>query len=86
LVDAGYDTAANREKAKDWLGIDYVGSPRATGKGFTPQPCRWVVERTHAWLGKYRRLSKDYEATPETSEAIIYAVMVHLMTRRLARS
>jgi len=54
-------------------------------KGFVIRPHRWVVERTFAWLGKYRRLSKDYEALPETSEAMIYAAMTHLMLRRLAK-
>jgi putative transposase len=52
--------------------------------GFTILPRRWVVERTFAWLGRYRRLSKDYERLPETSEALIYAAMVRLMLRRLA--
>lgn len=55
------------------------------GEGFIVLPRRWVVERTFAWLGKYRRLSKDYEAKVETSEAMIYAVMTHLMLRRLAK-
>jgi len=54
-------------------------------QGFVVLPRRWVVERTFAWLGKYRRLSKDYEAQTETSEAMIYAVMTHLMLRRLAK-
>jgi putative transposase len=54
-------------------------------QGFVVLPRRWVVERTFAWLGKYRRLSKDYEAFPETSEAMIYAAMTHLMLRRLAK-
>ena len=54
-------------------------------KGFQVLPRRWVVERTFAWLGRYRRLSKDYEALPETSEAMIYAAMSRLMLRRLAR-
>jgi putative transposase len=54
-------------------------------QGFVVLPRRWVVERTFAWLGKYRRLSKDYEALTETGEAMIYAAMVHLMIRRLAR-
>jgi putative transposase len=42
-----------------------------TKKGFEPLPKRWVVERTFGWLGRYRRLSKDYEKLPETSEAMI---------------
>jgi len=54
--------------------------------GFVVLPSRWVVERTFAWLGRYRRLSKDYEQLPETSEAMIYAAMVHLMLKRLARN
>ena len=53
--------------------------------GFVVLPKRWIVERTFAWLGRYRRLSKDYEALPETSEALIYVAMIHLMVRRLAR-
>jgi putative transposase len=53
-------------------------------KGFQVLPRRWVVERTFAWLCFYRRLSKDYEVLTETSEAVIYAAMVHLMVRRLA--
>src|SRR5262249_50660952 len=52
-------------------------------KGFVGQPKRWVVERTFAWLGRYRRLSKDYERSPETSEAIIKTAMIHIMVRRL---
>jgi putative transposase len=54
-------------------------------KGFQVIPHRWVVERTFGWLGRYRRLSKDYEGLVETSEAMIYATMVHLMVRRLSR-
>jgi putative transposase len=43
-----------------------------------------VVERTFAWLGRYRRLSKDYEALPETEEARIYLAMIRLLLARLA--
>jgi len=53
--------------------------------GFAVLPRRWVVERTFGWLGRYRRLSKDYERLPQTSEGMIYAAMAHLMVRRLAR-
>ena len=45
---------------------------------------RWVVERTFAWLGRYRRLAKDYERSPRVSEAWIRLAMIRLMLRRLA--
>jgi putative transposase len=54
-------------------------------KGFVVLPKRWIVERTFAWLGRYRRHSKDYERNPCTSEAMIYIAMINLMSRRLAR-
>ncbi len=52
-------------------------------KGFKVLPNRWVVERTFGWLGRYRRLSKDYEELVETSESMIYLAMTNLMIRRL---
>jgi putative transposase len=54
--------------------------------GFEVLPKRWVVERTFGWLGRYRRLSKDYEGNTEVSEAFVYVAMIHLMLRRLAPS
>jgi putative transposase len=53
--------------------------------GFRVLPRRWVVERTFAWQGQQRRLSKDYERLCATSEALIYVTMIRLMLRRLAR-
>jgi putative transposase len=52
-------------------------------KKFKVLKWRWIVERTFAWLGRYRRLSKDYEGTEESSESWIYIAMTHLMLRRL---
>lgn len=50
---------------------------------FVPLRSRWVVERTFAWLGRYRRLSKDYEHLPETSEAVIKIAGIHHYLRRV---
>ena len=54
-------------------------------KGFQVQPKRWIVERTFAWLGRYRRLSKDFEYLTSSSEAFVYLAMSHLMLRRISR-
>jgi putative transposase len=53
-------------------------------RGFAVVPWRWIVERTFAWLGRYRRLKSDYERLPATTEAIIHIAMIRLMVRRLA--
>lgn len=60
-------------------------SPPPAARGCQVLPRRWVVERTFAWLGRYRRLSKDYEQLAVTEEAWIFAAMTQLMTRRLAQ-
>jgi transposase len=52
---------------------------------FAVVPRRWVVERTFAWLGRFRRLSKDYEYLTATSEAVIYLAMTRMLLRRLTR-
>lgn len=54
-------------------------------KGFHVLPRRWVVERTFGWIGRYRRMSKDYEYLVESSEAMIYLTMINIMVRRLAK-
>jgi putative transposase len=84
-ADAGYRaTVSWIEQELGWT-VEIVS--RLTGTvGFAVQHRRWVVERTLAWLGKYRRLSKDYEWQTETSESWIYVAMAHILVRRLARA
>jgi putative transposase len=55
-----------------------------TAKGFEVLPKRWIVERTFGWIGRYRRLSKDYEQLVESSECMVYLAMINLMLHRLA--
>jgi putative transposase len=76
----------------DWLGrlrqrrqlrLEIV-QRRQDQPGFVVLPRRWVVERTLAWVGRHRRLSKDYETLPSSSEAMVYLAMIRLMLHRLA--
>jgi putative transposase len=62
----------------------HVVSRPADAAGWVRLPQRWVVERTFAWLGRSRRLAKDCERVPESSEAMIQVSMIHMMLRRLA--
>jgi putative transposase len=52
---------------------------------FEPLPRRWVVERTLAWTSRYRRMSKDFERLPATSEALVYLTGIRLLLVRLTR-
>lgn len=54
-------------------------------RGFVVLPKRWIVERTFAWLNRYRRHAKDYEKTTSSAEAFTYIAMINLMSRRLAK-
>ena len=65
--------------------IEIVWHSQQTGK-FKPEPKRWVIERTFAWLGRNRRLAKDFEATIASAEAWILIAHVRLICRRLARA
>ena len=56
---------------------------KPSSAGFEVLPKRWTVERTLAWLTRCRRLSRDYERLPATSEAFVYLTMTHLMLKRL---
>ena len=60
-----------------------VVSRRRGETGFRPLKVRWVVERTFAWLGRYRCLSKDYEHTPESGETVVRLAAIHHLLRRL---
>jgi putative transposase len=73
------DTA---QASRDLLGDEEF--ERRFPKGFKVLKWRWIVERTFAWLGKNRRLSKDYELRSDTTETWIYLAMSRLMLRRLA--
>jgi len=75
----------DRWMAKEEVGyvIEVVARP-AGSVGFVKLPKRWVVERTFAWLGRYSRVSRDYEWRPESSEAFIKVCSIHQMLRRLS--
>ena len=65
--------------------IEIVERPPGV-KGFQLLPRRWVVERTFAWLGRNRRLAKDFEATIGSATAFLYAAAAMVLVRRIARS
>jgi putative transposase len=67
------------------LGLTLIIVRRLTGSaGFVLLPRRWVAERTLGWLGRWRRLSRDYEELPEVSETMAKLAMIRLMLHRLA--
>jgi putative transposase len=84
-VDQGF-SGKNFERVIQELCAAKVDVICRTEPGFQVLPKRWIVERTFAWWNQYRRLSKDYELLPETSESMIYTVMIRLMLKRLAKS
>ncbi len=72
-------------KPRRWVWWPADSEPPPMPAGFPVLPRRWVVPRTFAWLGRYRRLSKDYEVLAATEEAWIYLAMTRLMVARLTR-
>jgi putative transposase len=88
LVKVWADSAYARNHLPAWTtaacGFALAIVKRAAGSvGFVVLHRRWVVERTFAWLGRYRRLSRDYERLTKVSEALIHVAMIKLMLRRL---
>ncbi|CAK0741925.1 transposase [Gammaproteobacteria bacterium] len=82
-ADSGYAGALVSWVAQYFLFVLEIIRRPTAAKGFVLLPRRWVVERTFGWLGRSRRLSKDYERLPASGEAFIYLSMTHLMLRRL---
>jgi putative transposase len=74
-----------REQVDGGWELEIVSRPPGK-KGWVKLPRRWVVERTFAWLGRYRCHSKDYERLTTSSEGMIYVSMIHLMLKRLSPS
>ena len=72
-----------KEWAKEGVAVDW--RKLMPPEGFLVLPRRWVVERTLSWIDQQRRMSKDYERLCASGEALVYAAMIRLMTRRLAR-
>ena len=80
-VDGGYAGRFVRRVAANTIWRAEI--VRRKSEGWELLPRRWVVERTFGWLGKFRRLSKDYEYTTASSEAFVQVAMIRLMHRRL---
>ena len=84
LVDKGFSGEDITQWVRDNFNCTWEVSKRAeTQKGFVVESKRWVVERTFAWIGKYRRLSKEYEFYEHTSESFIYLALIRKMLRNL---
>ena len=85
LADGGYEGADFQDWVHNTFDVEFEIALRPTGqKGFVVVPIRWVVERTFAWLGRYRRLSKDYERLTDHSEGMVYVASISRLLKRLA--
>lgn len=83
-ADGGYRGALIDWCWQQMATILEIVSPPPTQKGFAVLPRRWVVERTLAWFGNFRRLSKDYEECARSSEGMIYLASIRFMLKRLS--
>jgi putative transposase len=101
LLTAFFGRSPRRRLKRLWADGGYTGSlvawarrlwrcaieivTRTEAHTFRVLPRRWVVERTFGWLGRYRRLNRDYERQAQTGETMVYLAMIQLMLTRLAR-
>ena len=83
FADSGY---AGEKVAKATLIAVEIVRKNPDQVGFAVNPRRWVVERFFAWIGRNRRLAKDFEATINSARAFLYAASVMLLVRRIARA
>jgi putative transposase len=81
-ADGGYEAIGEWVKQSCGWTLEITRRP-ADAKGFVVIPRRWVVERTFGWLGRYRRLSRDFEHQTRSSEAMVYLASIHRMLRLL---
>ncbi len=81
-ADGAYEYIADWVKKQCGWRLEIVQRPPES-RGFQLLPRRWVVERTFGWLGRYRRLSRDYEHQPLSSESMVYLASIHRMLRLL---
>jgi len=82
-ADGAYEDIVDWVKQQFGWTLEIVRRP-AQAKGFVVLPRRWVVERTFAWLSRFRRLSKDYERRTTSSEAMVYIASIRRMVKCLA--
>ena len=86
FADSAYGRCGLPQWTKETFGWILQTVLRPVGiKGFVVLPKRWIVERTFAWLVRYRRHCKDYEKTTESAEALTYIAMIAMMSKRLAK-
>ena len=86
IADGGYQGKATADEVQDQAGIPLEIVKRSdTAKGFQLLPKRWIVERTYGWLGRCRRLAKDYENLARNRVGFIVLAMIRLMLRRIVR-
>jgi transposase len=86
IADGGYQGKATADEVQEMAGIPLMIVKRSdAAKGFHVLPKRWIVERTYSWMGRCRRLAKDYENLTRSHVGFIILAMIRLMLRRIVR-